>query len=83
MHPGAACHLAQNFFKMAMLTAAQLLDELMGQDRNLAPDEKKSGPHYSDPEVITHFILFFMFWNVIFIQFEKRSKALFRLPRAS
>lgn len=43
---------------MAMLSAAQLLDELMGQDRNLAPDEKTSGPHYSDPEVMVHFPFF-------------------------
>ena len=25
-----------------MISAAQLLDELMGRDRNLAPDEKRS-----------------------------------------
>ena len=40
------------FNKMSMLSAAALLDELMGVDRNRAPDEKKTALHWSDPQVI-------------------------------
>ena len=39
-------------FKMAMLSAAALLDELMGVDRDRAPDEKKTALHWSDPQVV-------------------------------
>ena len=35
---------------MAM-TAAQLLDELMGRDRNLVPGEKSAQVHWSHPDV--------------------------------
>lgn len=35
---------------MAM-TAAQLLDELMGKDRNLVPGEKSSQVHWSHQDV--------------------------------
>lgn len=35
-----------------MLSAAALLDELMGVDRNRAPDEKKTALHWSDPQVL-------------------------------
>lgn len=38
--------------KMSMLSAAALLDELMGVDRNRAPNEKKTALHWSDPQVI-------------------------------
>lgn len=34
-----------------MLSAAQLLDELMGRDRNLAPDEKRSNVRWDDESV--------------------------------
>ena len=36
--------------KMAV-SAAQLLDELMGKDRNRAPGEPSSRMHWSDSEV--------------------------------
>lgn len=36
---------------MAVLAAAQLLDELMGRNRNVAPNEKKREPNWEDPEV--------------------------------
>ncbi|CAB4029854.1 luc7 3 [Paramuricea clavata] len=39
-----------------MLSQAQLLDELMGRDRNLAPQEKKSSLHWSDPSVCKMYI---------------------------
>lgn len=35
-----------------MLSAAALLDELMGVDRDRAPDEKKTALHWSDPQVL-------------------------------
>ena len=38
-----------------MLSQAQLLDELMGRDRNLAPQEKKLSLHWSDPSVSMNF----------------------------
>ena len=38
------------FVAMAM-SAAQLLDELMGKDRNRAPGEPSSRIHWSDNEV--------------------------------
>ncbi|XP_074638785.1 luc7-like protein 3 [Acropora palmata] len=41
---------------MSMLSAAALLDELMGVDRNRAPDEKKTALHWSDPQVCKHFL---------------------------
>ena len=39
-----------NNIKMA-LTAAQLLDELMGKDRNLVPGETSAQVHWSHPDV--------------------------------
>jgi len=38
------------------LTAAQLLDELMGRDRNLVPGEKSTQVHWSHPDVCKHFL---------------------------
>ena len=35
-----------------MLSAAQMLDELMGRDRNLAPTEKRREIRWDSPEVI-------------------------------
>jgi hypothetical protein len=37
--------------KMAVLAAAQLLDELMGRNRNVAPNEKVKELNWEDPEV--------------------------------
>jgi len=39
------------YSKMSMLSAAALLDELMGVDRDRAPNEKKTALHWSDPQV--------------------------------
>lgn len=36
---------------MAVLAAAQLLDELMGRNRNIAPNEKGKELNWEDPEV--------------------------------
>lgn len=36
---------------MAVLAAAQLLDELMGRHRNTNPNEKIKKPNWEDPEV--------------------------------
>ncbi|EDO31275.1 predicted protein [Nematostella vectensis] len=41
---------------MAVLSAAALLDELMGSDRDLAPDQKGKRAHWSDSEVCKHFL---------------------------
>lgn len=38
---------------MAVLAAAQLLDELMGRNRNIAPNEKGKELNWGDPEVRT------------------------------
>lgn len=38
-----------------MLSAAQLLDELMGRDRNLAPDEKRCNVRW-DHETVSRAI---------------------------
>lgn len=37
------------------LSAAALLDELMGKDRDRAPHEKGNSLHWSDPDVRVHF----------------------------
>lgn len=39
-----------------MLSAAQLLDELMGRDRNLAPDEKRSNVRWDDENVCKYYL---------------------------
>lgn len=37
--------------QLTMISAAQLLDELMGRDRNLAPDEKRSNVRWDHESV--------------------------------
>lgn len=44
---------------MASHALAQMLDELMGKDRNLAPTEKRDQVHWSDPDVCKHFLVNF------------------------
>ncbi|XP_044759633.1 luc7-like protein 3 [Coccinella septempunctata] len=44
---------------MAVLAAAQLLDELMGRNRNVAPNEKKREPNWEDPEYCPYFLVKF------------------------
>ncbi|NP_001016304.1 luc7-like protein 3 [Xenopus tropicalis] len=39
-----------------MLSAAQLLDELMGRDRNLAPDEKRTNVHWDRESVCKYYL---------------------------
>ncbi|XP_055510275.1 luc7-like protein 3 [Leucoraja erinacea] len=39
-----------------MLSNAQLLDELMGRDRNLAPDEKRQNVRWDDDSVCKYFL---------------------------
>ncbi|XP_040186827.1 luc7-like protein 3 isoform X1 [Rana temporaria] len=39
-----------------MLSAAQLLDELMGRDRNLAPDEKRCNVRWDDENVCKYYL---------------------------
>jgi hypothetical protein len=43
---------------MAVLAAAALLDELMGRNRNIAPDDKGKELNWEDPEVISLFVIF-------------------------
>lgn len=38
-------------YQDTMISAAQLLDELMGRDRNLAPDEKRSNVRWDHESV--------------------------------
>lgn len=74
-------------FKMSMLSAAALLDELMGVDRNRAPDEKKTALHWSDPQVlynlemsqICHHLLWYPMYsnsirNRLFVRVMKKSR---------
>uniref|UniRef100_UPI00358F36C4 luc7-like protein 3 isoform X2 n=1 Tax=Myxine glutinosa TaxID=7769 RepID=UPI00358F36C4 len=42
-----------------MLSNAQLLDELMGRDRNLSPSEKRPDVQWDDEEVCKHFLVEF------------------------
>ncbi|KAG1665172.1 Luc7-like protein 3 [Nymphon striatum] len=44
---------------MAAMSAAQLLDELMGRDRNLGPQEKGQDLDWADPQVCKHFLVRF------------------------
>ncbi|XP_060068636.1 luc7-like protein 3 [Ylistrum balloti] len=44
---------------MASHALSQMLDELMGRDRNLAPTEKKSELHWQDSEVCKFFLVDF------------------------
>ncbi|XP_045478267.1 luc7-like protein 3 [Harmonia axyridis] len=44
---------------MAAQAAAQLLDELMGRNRNVAPNEKKREPNWEDPEYCPYFLVKF------------------------
>ncbi|CAG2105942.1 unnamed protein product [Medioppia subpectinata] len=44
---------------MAINAAKQLLDELMGRERDLAPEEKKSSLDWNDPGVCRHFLVQF------------------------
>jgi hypothetical protein len=45
--------------KMASLAAAALLDELMGRNRNILPDDTQNQLSWEDPEVmIIHYYYF-------------------------
>lgn len=43
--------------KMAVLAAAALLDELMGRNRNIAPNDKAKELNWEDPEVMCFCVL--------------------------
>lgn len=43
---------SQKAEKMAVLAAAALLDELMGRNRNIAPNDKAKELNWEDPEVM-------------------------------
>lgn len=43
---------------MAVLAAAALLDELMGRNRNIAPNDKAKELNWEDPEVMCLCVLF-------------------------
>lgn len=62
----------RDFVVLKMLSQAQLLDELMGRDRNLAPQDKKSSLHWSDPGVSVEFL-----FNVDAFE-EKRGNQIWR-----
>ena len=49
---------------MAVLAAAQLLDELMGRNRNVAPNEKVRELNWEDSEVIFISLLLFLLVNI-------------------
>lgn len=44
---------------MAVLAAAQLLDELMGRNRNIAPNEKAKELNWEDPEYCKYYMVKF------------------------
>lgn len=44
---------------MAVLAAAQLLDELMGRNRNINPNEKVKKPNWEDPEYCKYYMVKF------------------------
>jgi hypothetical protein len=48
---------SQKLEKMAVLAAAALLDELMGRNRNIAPNDKAKELNWEDPEVIVIFCI--------------------------
>lgn len=51
---------------MAVLAAAQLLDELMGRNRNIAPNEKGKELNWEDPEVsFTLWVRYRLFGNFV------------------
>jgi len=54
-----------------MTALSAMLDELMGKNRNAAPDEKVNDMHWSDDEVLIlcFFITFFHHntWKILFI----------------
>lgn len=65
-----SCRLVEQAFKMSMLSAAALLDELMGVDRNRAPNEKKTALHWSDPQVVIMMCLpFYELFSWVFVRF--------------
>lgn len=43
---------------MAVLAAAALLDELMGRNRNIAPNDKAKELNWEDPEVMFLCVMF-------------------------
>lgn len=43
---------------MAVLAAAALLDELMGRNRNIAPNDKAKELNWEDPEVMCLCVMF-------------------------
>lgn len=49
---------SQKAEKMAVLAAAALLDELMGRNRNIAPNDKAKELNWEDPEVMCLCVLF-------------------------
>jgi hypothetical protein len=49
---------AKKFEKMAVLAAAALLDELMGRNRNIAPNDKAKELNWEDPEVMCLCVMF-------------------------
>jgi hypothetical protein len=49
---------SRKFMKMAVLAAAALLDELMGRNRNIAPNDKAKELNWEDPEVISLIVVF-------------------------
>lgn len=52
---------------MAVLAAAALLDELMGRNRNIAPNEKVKELNWEDPEVTHTQSITFTFTIIIII----------------
>lgn len=59
--------------KMSMLSAAALLDELMGVDRDRAPNEKKTALHWSDPQVIVSYFYSSLFKDIFVVWFVDKN----------
>ena len=61
--------------KMSMLSAAALLDELMGVDRDRAPNEKKTALHWSDPQVIFGYFYSSLLLVICLVRFVDKTNA--------
>lgn len=58
-----------------MLSAAALLDELMGVDRDRAPNEKKTALHWSDPQVIFGYFYSSLLLVICLVRFVDKTNA--------
>ena len=58
---------------MAAAAAAALLDELMGRNRNVLPNEKPKELNWEDPEVCLFLLLILLKFHLICLQRRQRQ----------